>query len=352
MTHKNKIILDLDGVLCEIDVEKEYIDRKVNNKVVKATKNAIGEGFDVTIFSARNMRTYEGNIDKINKHTRPIIESWLKKNKVIHQDLVLGKVWNGPKGFYVDDNNLHPEEYEFRFSGPLQKYDFDVVVPFYNEEGNIENVYKNILKSKRLLRINKIIMIDNGSIDGSRQILRKLSKQNEDICIVEIDKNKGYGHGIKQGMKLSNADYVITVHGDNQFRLYEYLLCNMDNITKNYSDKCSILSIRSGRRFREYFITFQLFLILSCIFFHKVNEFNGQPKIIPREILKNIDLLPNDFTIDLNIWYLCRQSGNKIMFLKTNQFERDYGRSSWGGFSSLMLLFSYIRRAFILKYVN
>ncbi len=350
MSTNNKIVLDLDGVLAEIDTSLEYKDRRVSKDIVHATNNAINEGFDISIFSARNMRTYNEDLNKINKYTKPIVESWLKENDINYNNLVLGKVWNGPNGYYVDDNNIHVEEYLFRFSGPLQKYQFDVVIPFYNEEGNIDIVYKNILKAKRLIRVKKIVMIDNGSTDNTREILIRLAKQDKDICLVELDENKGYGHGMKSGMKKCNSDYLITLHGDNQFRLYEYLLVNIDNIINHFSCGSSIFSIRNGRTYKEFIVTFQLILIISVIFCTKVREFNGQPKIIPREILGDIDKLPNDYTIDMNLWYLCKEG--KIMYMNNIQYPRESGKSSWGGLNSLRILFSYIKKALYLKYVG
>ena len=67
MTYKNKIVLDLDGVLSEIDTEKDYIDRDVNDKVVNATKNAIEEG-DTTI----------AEVFKIGKVETPLRKSKFK----------------------------------------------------------------------------------------------------------------------------------------------------------------------------------------------------------------------------------------------------------------------------------
>jgi len=260
----------------------------------------------------------------------------------------LGKVWNGPEGFYVDDNNLHVEEFLFRFNGPLRKYRFDIVVPFFNEENNVNKVYENLTKANRLIRVNRLVFVNNGSTDGTANALMKLSKKDSRVRVIEVRKNKGYGHGMKVGMKECTSDYIITTHGDNQFKLYEYLLINMDNIVRDFSDGSSIFSIRGGRGYREIFVTFLLKSILSFILFKRVREFNGQPKIMPIKSIKDIDSLPNDYTFDLNLYHLC--SDHNIIYLQNIQYNRECGKSSWSALNSLGILISYIKKGLYLKY--
>lgn len=61
--------------------------------------------------TARNMRTYEGNIGKINIHTLPIIIDWLNKHNVPFDEIIVGKPWCGNEGFYVDDRAVRPDEF-------------------------------------------------------------------------------------------------------------------------------------------------------------------------------------------------------------------------------------------------
>ena len=91
------------------------------------------------------MRSLKGDLNAINKITKPIAEEWLKKNNIPYDKLQLGKPWAGPNGWYVDDKNLSLEEFIFKFSGPYSNYTFDIVVSCFNEEENIKDMY---MKSK------------------------------------------------------------------------------------------------------------------------------------------------------------------------------------------------------------
>ena len=57
------------------------------------------------------MRTFDGEIGKINVHTLPIIIDWLKENDVPYDEVIVGKPWCGKDGFYIDDRALRPNEF-------------------------------------------------------------------------------------------------------------------------------------------------------------------------------------------------------------------------------------------------
>lgn len=106
-----KIIIDLDGTLTENDPGVAYPDKPVNWAVVERLREYKSLGYQITVFTARNMRTYEGNIDLIRANTLPIIEDWLARHEIPHDEILIGKPWCGIDGFYVDDRALRPSEF-------------------------------------------------------------------------------------------------------------------------------------------------------------------------------------------------------------------------------------------------
>ena len=65
----------------------------------------------IIIFTARNMRTFDGDIEKITENTLPIIKDWLLANNVPYDEIIIGKPWCGMNGFYVDDRAIRPSEF-------------------------------------------------------------------------------------------------------------------------------------------------------------------------------------------------------------------------------------------------
>lgn len=105
-----KLVIDLDGTLT-IDAPGPYPDKIPNLAVVKKLQEYHALGYEIVINTARNMRTYGGDVGKINVHTLPVILSWLKRHQVPHDEVIVGKPWCGSEGFYVDDKTLRPSEF-------------------------------------------------------------------------------------------------------------------------------------------------------------------------------------------------------------------------------------------------
>ena len=104
------LVVDLDGTLT-IDSENPYSEKPLNQEVLNQLKNYKEKGFKITIFTSRNMRTYKGDIGKINIHTLPTIIDWLDKYSVPYDEIIVGKPWCGFDGFYIDDKSIRPSEF-------------------------------------------------------------------------------------------------------------------------------------------------------------------------------------------------------------------------------------------------
>ncbi|MEZ9464541.1 HAD hydrolase family protein [Vibrio splendidus] len=105
-----RLIVDLDGTLTQLDT-KDYANVSPRLDVIEMLKTYSEQGFDIVIATARNMRTYEGNVGKINIHTLPIITAWLDRYEVPYNEIIVGKPWCGHEGFYIDDKAVRPSEF-------------------------------------------------------------------------------------------------------------------------------------------------------------------------------------------------------------------------------------------------
>jgi len=104
-----RIIIDLDNTLCVST--GDYRRARPNLEVIARLKDYRALGFEIVVHTSRNMRTYGGNVGKINVHTLPGILEWLAEHGVEVDEVVVGKPWCGHEGFYVDDRALRPDEF-------------------------------------------------------------------------------------------------------------------------------------------------------------------------------------------------------------------------------------------------
>ena len=105
-----RLIVDLDGTLTMADTNN-YAEVTPRQDVIDRLKEYQAKGFEIVISTARNMRTFEGNVGKINIHTLPIITAWLDKHNVPYDEILVGKPWCGHEGFYIDDRAIRPSEF-------------------------------------------------------------------------------------------------------------------------------------------------------------------------------------------------------------------------------------------------
>ena len=104
-------IFDLDGTICPIKKKEEkYEDLKPFPEIVDKMKKLKEQGFNILIFTSRNMKTYDGNLGLINANTAKIIINWLDKRQIPYDEIIYGKPWPGENGFYIDDRSIRPRE--------------------------------------------------------------------------------------------------------------------------------------------------------------------------------------------------------------------------------------------------
>lgn len=106
-----RLIMDLDDTLTLTDASKSYSEKKPNIEVVEKLRAYKQAGFEIVIQTARNVRTYNGNVGKINANTLPVIIDWLRKHDIPFDEIYVGKPWCGTEGFYVDDKAIRPDEF-------------------------------------------------------------------------------------------------------------------------------------------------------------------------------------------------------------------------------------------------
>lgn len=107
-----RLIVDIDGTLTPIKRSGEsYADLVPFHPMIEQLREYQARGFEIVLSTARNMRTHEGNIGKINKMTAPVLIAWLEKWDIPYDEIHFGKPWPGSDGFYVDDRAVRPDEF-------------------------------------------------------------------------------------------------------------------------------------------------------------------------------------------------------------------------------------------------
>ncbi len=106
-----RLVVDLDGTLTLDEAGVPYPDKRPNLPVIERLRAYKADGFTIVVSTARNMRTYAGDVGLINLHTLPVVLDWLRRHGVPHDEVLVGKPWCGTEGFYLDDRAVRPSEF-------------------------------------------------------------------------------------------------------------------------------------------------------------------------------------------------------------------------------------------------
>lgn len=111
MDKTTSLVVDIDGTLCDLKTaEQTYLDVTPKTSMIEKMREYQAAGYHIILFTSRQMRTYAGNLGKINKYTAPMTQEWLAKYDVPYDEIIFGKPWAGRGGYYIDDRAFRPSE--------------------------------------------------------------------------------------------------------------------------------------------------------------------------------------------------------------------------------------------------
>jgi len=111
-----------------------------------------------------------------------------------------------------------------------ESIEISVVVPVYNEEGNLPVLIPKLVKVLKGLGLSyEMIFVDDGSSDGSRKILEEMASQYPFLRVLRLRENRGLSTALVAGMREARGEKIVTLDSDLQNdpadipRLLEYL---------------------------------------------------------------------------------------------------------------------------------
>jgi len=92
-----------------------------------------------------------------------------------------------------------------------------IVLPVYNEEGNVESLYKELRETMRKQdKDYEIIFVDDCSYDNTFEMLQKIFKKDEHVQVISLMGNQGKAVALNSGLKHVTGDIIVIMDGDGQ----------------------------------------------------------------------------------------------------------------------------------------
>jgi glycosyltransferase involved in cell wall biosynthesis len=97
-----------------------------------------------------------------------------------------------------------------------------IVLPAFNEEANIRQAVEHASDvAGRLFADHEIIVVDDGSTDGTASIVEQVRDEDPRVRLVQHPRNRGYGEAVRTGFQAAELDLVFLTDADLQFDLNE-----------------------------------------------------------------------------------------------------------------------------------
>ena len=204
-----------------------------------------------------------------------------------------------------------------------------ILIPCLNESKYIEQLITKVQKEIDI-NLDKIVIIDDGSTDGTVEILKKIEKNFGNILVVLNDRNLGKGASIKKGLKFIDDDTYLVIIQDADL---EYNPENYDSLLvpfKKYSADVVFGSRYRGNNIRKLsffwptiannFLTFLTNLLNNS----NLTDMETGYKIFKFNILKTIDLKEESFGFEPEITIKCLKKKLKIFEVGIDYIPRNY----------------------------
>ncbi len=218
-----------------------------------------------------------------------------------------------------------------------------IVIPIYNEEKTLLTILEKVRAQKG---DKEIILVDDGSTDGTREILKNLDYSEVRIFLHEA--NQGKGAALRTGFEKAAGDIVIIQDADLEYNPDEYDVL-LQPILDNFADVVYGARFLGGPHRVLYFWHYcgnKLLTLLTNILYNiNLNDMETCYKVFRKEALEGIKIKSNRFGFEPEITAKMVKSGQRIYEVPISYFGRTYEEGkkiTWkDGISAIYNLFRF-----------
>ncbi len=182
----------------------------------------------------------------------------------------------------------------------MADYKLSIIIPCFNEKGNIEAIINNVLKAP--VKNKEIIIVDDKSTDGTDEILeKKIRPLVSQIIYHKV--NQGKGGAIRTGFKHATGDIVIIQDADLEYNPNEYLKV-LEPILSGEAKVCygSRFLYQAAKGYKANQIANRFLTSLSNLFTHQnLTDMETCYKCFRREVIQGINIKENRFGFEPEI---------------------------------------------------
>ena len=214
--------------------------------------------------------------------------------------------------------------------------------PAYNEEGNVEHMVRSLIAVLAQVTENyEIIIVNDGSKDGTGEIADRLSKADPKVRVVHHENNLGYGAAIRTGIKACGKEYLFFTDGDGQFDVSQ--LVRLIPLLSSYD---GVIGFRTNRQddWGRKLNAWAWGRLVRLMFGLKVKDINCAFKLFRRKVFDQIQLESSGAMISTEMLVRIKEKGFKLQEIGVLHSPRLAGKQTGANLRVILRAFRELYR--------
>ncbi len=221
-----------------------------------------------------------------------------------------------------------------------------VVVPVYNEKGTVLKIIEKVL---RLDFVKEVIVVDDGSTDGTKELLQTVALDGR-VRVFFHNRNRGKGAALRTGFGYVTGEIVTIQDADLEYDPSEFVEMSKP-IIEGVADVVYGSRLSGGRPQRVHLFWHRvgngfLTLVTGILYNTTLSDMETCYKMFRKSVLDGIRIKSDDFSVEPELTAkICKKGQWRIYELPISYYGRSYAEGkkiSWRhGFSALWTLIKY-----------
>ena len=226
-----------------------------------------------------------------------------------------------------------------------EKVKLSVIIPVYNERATIREIL-NRVRAVDVGMEKEIIVVDDGSTDGTRELLRE-EEARGDILLVFHERNQGKGAAVRTGIERASGDIILIQDADLEYdpRDYPQLLQPLIEGKASVVYGSRFLGPRKAMLFWHALGNKFLTLVTNILYDSILSDMETGYKAFRAEVIKGIPLRSRRFEFEPEVTAKILKRGHRIYEVPISYTGREYHEGkkiTWrDGFIALWTLIKY-----------
>jgi glycosyltransferase involved in cell wall biosynthesis len=172
-----------------------------------------------------------------------------------------------------------------------------VIIPVYNEQNTIREIIKRV---KTTEMVSEILIVDDGSSDGTRELLNEYDDDGL-VRVISHDRNKGKGAAVRTGLNLAQGDVILIQDADLEYDPRDYPVL-LKPLQEGIADVVYGSRFLGGPRrpilFWNMVANKLLTLVTNVLYNNILSDMETGYKVFYREVVENMPLHAHGFEFE------------------------------------------------------